>query len=121
MANIIYGEGFTIDESKFDFFFGRVISNPANKIRSLQNLKNLNLLGIDEAGNGQQRLMEIFKQGLTSEKINEVNKPHGLTIVRKVEISNNEIKGAIEISYFYPNNNLTQIPKVTTIIPKIYQ
>jgi hypothetical protein len=121
MGNIIQGDGFTIDESKFDFFFGRVISNTPNKIRSLQNLKNLNLLGIEETNDGKQRLMEIFKQGLTSEKINEINKPHGLTVVRKVEICHNEIKGAIEVSYFYPNSDLTEIPKITTIIPKIYQ
>ncbi len=65
--------------------------------------------------------MQIFQSGLNGQKINEITKPHGLTVVRKIEISNNEIKGTIEISYFYPHNDLTLTPKITTIIPKIYQ
>ena len=51
----------------------------------------------------------------------EVANNYGVTVVRKVEVNHNNIKGAIEISYFYPNKDLTEIPKITTIIPKIYQ
>ncbi|HEY9704376.1 MAG TPA: hypothetical protein V6C58_18140 [Allocoleopsis sp.] len=121
MGNIIQGDGFTIDETKFDFFFGRVTSNPVNKIRSLQNLKELNKLGINDTIEGKQLLMQIFQSGLNGQKINEITKPHGLTVVRKIEISNNEIQGTIEISYFYLHSDLTLTPKITTIIPKIYQ
>jgi hypothetical protein len=44
----IIGQGFSIKEQKFDYFFGRVTSTPKNQARSLQNLKDLKALGIDE-------------------------------------------------------------------------
>ncbi len=118
---MIRGEGFTIDEKKFDFFFGRVTSNPKNTSRSLQNLRELRKLGIEEALGGTERLLQIFQQGLNAPQINEITTPHGVTIVRKVEVSSGEIAGAIEISYFYQNGDFNSLPKVTTIIPKIYQ
>ena len=33
MGDIIKGNGFFIDETKFNFFFGKVISHPINKMR----------------------------------------------------------------------------------------
>jgi hypothetical protein len=36
-----------------------------------------------------------------------------------VEVSGSEVKGVIEIAYFYAGGNLFAIPEVTTIIPKI--
>ncbi|MDY6806312.1 MAG: hypothetical protein SXA11_21250 [Cyanobacteriota bacterium] len=118
---MIRGEGFTIDEKKFDFFFGRVTSNPKNASRSLQNLRELRRLGIEEAQGGTERLLQIFQEGLNASQIEEIATPHGVTIVRKVEVNRGEILGAIEISYFYQNGDFNSLPKVTTIIPKIYQ
>jgi hypothetical protein len=45
---MLEGEGFIVDERKFDYFFGRVISNPHNRTRSLENLEGLRELGIEE-------------------------------------------------------------------------
>ena len=57
---MIQGNGFTIKESKFDYFFGRVISSPSNQARSLQNLQDLKKLGIDEAAGGREQRNESF-------------------------------------------------------------
>jgi len=112
---------FIIKESKFDYFFGRVNSSPANQRRSIENLENLRLLGIDEASGGKERLLEIFSEGLTATQVGQpYNSRYGVTVVRRVEM--NGIKtGAIEISYFYPNGNFDTIPEISTIIVKIYR
>jgi hypothetical protein len=66
---MIQGNGFTIKENKFDYFFGRVISNPHNRQRSLQNLQDLNQLGADEQNNGKESLMQRFEEGLLSPEV----------------------------------------------------
>jgi hypothetical protein len=69
LATMIQGNGFTIKESKFDYFFGRVVSSPSNEARSRQNLQDLSKLGIDESNNGKERLMQIFEFGLSNKII----------------------------------------------------
>ena len=118
---MIQGEGFTINESKFDFFFGRVTSNPRNARRSLDNLEGLRKLGIDEAAGGKERLLQIFQEGLNTPIIKEVTDDYGTTLVRKVEVSGREVPGAIEISYLYRNSDVNLLPEITTIIIKIYR
>ncbi|BDA75764.1 hypothetical protein RIVM261_082740 [Rivularia sp. IAM M-261] len=119
VAIMIQGNGFTIKESKFDYFFGRVTSNPSNQARSIQNLQDLKKLGIDEATDGQKYLMQIFEFGLNAPEIKRKINEYGTTIIKQAEVSSNEAKGVIEIAYFYPAGNLLNIPEVTTIIPKI--
>jgi hypothetical protein len=114
-------QGFTIKEPKFDYFFGRVASNPKNQTRSLQNLRDLKTLGIDENLGGRDRLMEIFKSGLNSPAIKTKTSEYGKTVIKQVEVVGEEARGAIEISYFYPKGDLSAIPEITTIIPKIYK
>jgi hypothetical protein len=114
-------QGFTIKEPKFDYFFGRVVSNPKNQARSLQNLKDLKALGIDEKTGGKERLMEIFKAGLESPSIKTKTTEYGTTVIKRVEVTGEEARGAIDISYFYPKGDMTSVPEVTTIIPKIYK
>jgi hypothetical protein len=118
---VIQGEGFTIDESKFDFFFGRVTSDSHNTNRSLQNLRDLRRLGIDEAQGGRERLLQLFHEGLSTTEIDRKENRFGITIIRQVEVIGTEAAGVIEISYFYSNGDLNATPKVTTIIPKIIQ
>lgn len=119
---MIEGEGFRIKESKFDYFFGRVRSNPKNQARSLQNLRDLNRLGIRESEGGQQRLLELFAVGLSAAEVGRRIRPaFGMTVIRAVEVSSPEARGAIEISYFYPGADLSVIPEVVSIIPKIYR
>ncbi|MCL1465288.1 hypothetical protein [Argonema galeatum] len=121
--NVIQGEGFTVKESKFDFFFGRVTSDPNNTQRSFQNLRELRRLGIDETASGRERLLQIFKEGLDAPEIAEDRRvtEYGTSITRKVEIISPEVTGSILIRYFYPNSDLSLIPQVTSLVPKIYQ
>lgn len=116
---MIQGNGFTIKESKFDYFFGRVTSSPSNEARSRQNLQDLNKLGIHESDNGQERLMQIFETGLSASEIKRKINEYGITIIKQVEVYGNNIKGVIEIAYFYSAGDLLSIPEVSTIIPKI--
>jgi hypothetical protein len=118
---LIQGNGFTIKESKFVYFFGRVTSNPSNQARSLQNLQDLKKLGIDEATGGREQLMKIFQDGLNSPEMKRITNDYGTTIIKKVELTGVEAEGAIEISYFYPGSNLSAVPEVSSIIPKIYR
>lgn len=117
----IEGQGFTVKEAKFDFFFGRVTSNPTNQQRSLQNRNNLLRLGIDEAAGGRERLMAMFAVGLTAQITKEEEKEYGIVITRKVEVSSAQAAGAIEIGYLYRGGDTSTIPEVVTIIPKIYR
>ncbi|CBN57012.1 MULTISPECIES: hypothetical protein [Kamptonema] len=123
MDKVIQGTGFTVRASKFDFFFGRVTSDPENTKRSLQNLKELNRLGIDETTGGRDRLLQIFAEGLNAPEVIKYRKPtkHGLNITRKVEAIGTEATGAILVCYFYPGGNLDTIPQITSIIPMIYE
>jgi hypothetical protein len=120
--SVIQGEGFTVRESKFDFFFGRVTSDPTNIQRSLQNLRELMRLGIDEAAGGRQRLMELFREGLNAPEISEDRRDteYGTSITRKVEVRG-AITGAILIRYYYPESDLEAIPQVASLVVKIYQ
>lgn len=120
---VIQGAGFTVKSSKFDFFFGRVTSTPTNTRRSLDNLRDLRTLGIEEASGGKEQLLEIFAEGLNApevegdRKINE----YGENISRKVELRGGEKPGAIVVRYFYPEGDLDANPQVTSIVPLIYQ
>lgn len=120
--DIIQDQGFIIKKSKFDYFFGRVTSTPDNTQRSLQNLRELKRLGIEDNQQGQEKLLKIFQKRLNAVEIIENRKinEYGISIVRKVEVKIIEIMGEILICYFYPNHDLNAIPQVTSIIPKIY-
>jgi hypothetical protein len=109
----------TVKEGKWDYFFGRVKSNPHNTQRSLQNAKDLADLGIKEEKGGREKLMKIFEEGL---KKPATGKPHitehGTTITRTVEVPP---KGAIDVKYFYPKHDMSATPEISTIIPKIFK
>lgn len=117
----IEGLGFTVKESKFDYFFGRVTSSPKNQRRSLDTLRDLRQLGITEEAGGRERLLEIFFLGLTALQVKDpITTRFGTTIVRRIEVSGPE-DGAIEISYFYPDGDLSATPGVSTLITKLYK
>ncbi len=119
---VLRGSGFTVNESKFDYFFGRVTSSPHNTERSLQNLEDLKKLGIDEAAGGRERLVRIFQEGTSAPEVNSRHiSEYGVTITRRVEVSGGESAGAIDVKYFYPRGDLSATPEVSTIIPKIYR
>ncbi|WP_392562369.1 hemagglutinin repeat-containing protein [Orbus sturtevantii] len=107
-------QGYNVDPNKFDYFFGRVTTGNAHNVqRSAQNLKDLNTLGIKT----EQQLVSIFNKAagegtIVSQKSNNF----GTTITKSMNVSD---KGAIQVSFFYPNGNLNATPKVTTLIPKL--
>jgi hypothetical protein len=119
----IQGNGFTVNESKFDFFFGRVTSTPTNARRSNDNLENLKILGIEEATGGRERLLQIFHEGLNAPEVPNSRKitQYGINISRKVEVSGPETTGAIIVRYYYPGGDLFAIPQVTSIVVLIYK
>ena len=118
---VIQGEGFTVKQSKFDYFFGRVTSSPHNEERSQQNLEDLRELGIDETSDGRERLLQVFTEGKNAPEVGRHITNYGVTITRRVEVTGGESSGAIDVKYFYPNGDLSTTPEVSTIIPKIYK
>ena len=115
-ANIV--QPVTVQSGKWDYFFGRVASSEHNKFRSLQNLRDLNALGFDEAAGGRAALLKLFQD---SQKLPEVARhvtDYGVTITRTARVG--EI-GAIDVKYFYPGGNMKAIPEVSSIIPKIFK
>ena len=110
--------GVVVKPSKFDYFFGRVTSNSHNQARSLQNLKDLETLGIKEAERGQVKLEQIFEEGLQQPEVSRLTTEYGVTITRTVKVGD---AGAIDVKYFYPGGDLSATPEITTIIPKIFK
>jgi len=109
---------FSVASGKWDYFFGRVTSGAHNQARSLQNLKDLEAMGITEANGGQARLMDLFRQGLSAPEVSRYISEYGTTITRAVQIGK---KGIIEIKYYYPGGDLAAEPEVSTIIPKVFE
>jgi RHS repeat-associated protein len=107
-----------VKPGKWDYFFGRVTSNPHNQARSLQNLRDLNTLGFDEAAGGREALMNLFEQGRRLPEVARHVTEHGVTITRTVNVGN---IGAIDVKYFYPGANMGAVPEISTIIPKIFR
>jgi hypothetical protein len=91
---------------------------PPNEARSLQNLKDLETLGIREAEGGQATLMRIFEEGLSQPETGRLTTEYGVTITRTVNIGD---VGAIDVKYFYPGGDLSATPEISSIIPKIFK
>lgn len=106
-----------VKEGKWDYFFGRVASNSHNQTRSLQNLKDLKTLGFDDNAAGKLGLSKLFEIGRHGPEISRHTTEFGITITRRVPAGN---LGAIDVKYFYPRGNLSAIPEISTIIPKIF-
>ncbi|MFM2395031.1 MAG: hypothetical protein RLZZ546_3014, partial [Bacteroidota bacterium] len=107
---------FTLNRSKFDYFFGRVVSGSQHNItRSAQNLKDLTTLGIKS----ESQLIGVFNEAARRGTLISTNtSQYGTTITRSVDIGT---IGKIEVSFFYSGGNTNSIPSITTIIPKIFK
>lgn len=107
---------FTVAQGKFDYFFGRVIQGSAHNVtRSAQNLKDLTTLGI----NTESKLVKVFGETLSKgTEVSRATNEFGTTVNKVLDIGK---KGRIQTSFFYAGGDLSKIPKVTTIIPKIFK
>ncbi|MBT2454966.1 polymorphic toxin-type HINT domain-containing protein [Streptomyces sp. ISL-86] len=75
--------GVTIDGGKWDYFFGRVNSNPHNAERSAQNAYQLESIGIRDNAAGREVLTEHFNEAARSGVVETyVNPKSGLTNMR---------------------------------------
>jgi RHS repeat-associated protein len=111
-----FSKSFKVNPSKFDYFFGRVLSGSKHNIeRSAQNLKDLTTLGVKS----ESQLMNLFENALNkgifvSSKTSE----YGTTVTRAINVGG---KGSINVSFFYKGGKMSSTPSVTTIIPKIFK
>ena len=107
-----------VKPGKWDYFFGRVTSNPHNQARSVQNLRDLEALGIRESEGGQAQLAALFEQGRSLPETARHTTEFGVTITRRIPVGD---KGVIDAKYFYPGGDLSATPEISTIIPKIFK
>lgn len=106
--------GGSLNPSKFDYFFGRVVSGSEHNIAKLaQNIKDLITLGIKN----ESQLMNVFNQAKNGTIISTKTSQYGTTVTRSVNIGN---KGSINVGFFYQGGNMSATPSISTIIPKIY-
>ena len=106
--------GYTVNLTKFDYCFGRVISGPIDNIRrSAQNLKDLTTLGIKN----ESQLIKVFNQASNGVTIKTITSEYGTTVRRRALIGD---KGAIDVGFFYKGGNMSATPSISTIIPKIF-
>ncbi len=115
-ANIQTPKGYTVNSSKFNYFFGKVVTGAEHNItRSAQNLKDLTTLGIEN----ENRLIGVFNEAIERGSIvSTKTSQYGTTIMKSVNIGN---KGSIDVGFFYAGGDMSSTPSVTTIIPKIFK
>ena len=66
--------------------------------------------------------MKVFEQGLKFPVKGQLKvTEYGTTIIKTVALKGIEANGAIEVSYFYLDSNLSAVPEVVSILPKIYR
>lgn len=86
-------KGYTVAAEKFDYFFGRVTSSPENMRRSLQNLSDLNEMGITS----QNALIRVFNKAFSSGKqVRTQVSPHGTTITKQIQVGDH----ALNVGFF---------------------
>ena len=103
---------FKIDPRKYDYFFGRVGGNNAE--RSQQIARVLDKMGIQDTPDGRAKLEELFDKGIESNEVGRIENEFGITISRSVYVSSVRL----DIGYFYADGDMKKLPKITTIIPK---
>ncbi len=122
MTTLLYDEAprikFFAFDGKFDFFFGRVKSSRDNELRSLQNLKDLETLGIRESEGGRSKLLEIFEEGLSQPVTGTQVTKFGISVTRRVKVGD---LGAIYVRYFYRGGDLSLTPEISSILPVIFK
>jgi len=103
---------FKIDPRKYDYFFGRVGGNNAERSRQIARV--LDRIGIQDTSDGRSKLEELFERGIECREIARIENEFGITISRSVYVSGIRL----DIGYFYEDGDMEKLPKITTIIPK---
>lgn len=104
--------GWTIDPKKYDYFFGRVNSGREHSIiRSAQNKRDLEKLGITSEKQLEKVFDDAFVSGSTQSTMNNV---HGTSVIKRINVNGNS---AIDVNFFYPSAGGK--PRVSTLIPKL--
>jgi RHS repeat-associated protein len=107
---------FIVDPGKYKYFFGNVLNGNAHNIqRSAQIAKDLETLGIKSKRQLYKVFADAFKKG---DVVKTATTEYGTTITKSVKIKD---VGEVQTGFFYKNGDMTQVPKVTTIITKIYK
>jgi RHS repeat-associated protein len=106
---------FTVASSKFDYFFGRVVSGNADNIRrSAQNLSDLTALGIKT----ESDLIKVFNKAYNNGSlVKTIETSHGVSIVKSASVGTQG--QAVQVSFFYKGGNMNVTPTVSSIIPKL--
>jgi hypothetical protein len=98
---------FKIDPRKYDFFFGRVGGNNAE--RSQQIARVLEKIGIQDTPDGRVKLEELFEMGIEGNEVGRIENEFGITISRSVY----EGGVRLDIGYFYAGGDMEKLPKIT--------
>jgi RHS repeat-associated protein len=106
---------FSVASSKFRYFFGKVTTGSADNIRrSAQNLKDLTTLGIKSERQLMKKFGDAFENGKT---MSTTTNKYGTTVTKQIQIGD---KGAVNVGFFYEGGDMNATPKVSTVIPQIY-
>jgi hypothetical protein len=108
----------SVRESKWDYFYGRVTSSEHNRARSQQNLRDLETLGFPDTPEGHAKLFKLFVDGRRSPETARYVSKYVVTITRTVKVGK---AGVIDVKYFYPGDNLSATPEISSIVPKIFK
>jgi uncharacterized protein RhaS with RHS repeats len=106
---------FTVASSKFDYFFGRVVTGNADNIRrSSQNLSDLTTLGIKT----ESDLIKVFNKAYNnSSTVKIIESSHGVSVIKSASVGTQG--QAVQVSFFYKGGNMNVAPSVSSIIPKL--
>ncbi|MFY7672491.1 RHS repeat-associated core domain-containing protein [Tenacibaculum sp. MEBiC06402] len=105
---------YTIDPAKFKYFFGQVKTGRLHSItRSAQNARDLKTLGITTVKKLKKFLDKADIKGVVQKTMTN---DHGTSVIKRIVVNK---KGAIDVNFFTQAGE--SVPRITTIIPKIYK
>lgn len=103
---------FKIDPRKYDYFFGRVGGDNAERSRQIARV--LDKIGVQDTFAGRAKLEKLFERGTEGNEVGRIENEFGITVNRSVY----EGGVRLDIGYFYADGDMEKLPKITTIIPK---
>jgi hypothetical protein len=123
-------EGYDIDVSKFDYFYGNVgapnlslkLSGPKiykqlehNYQRSQQICSILESQGFWNTVSGKEKLLNFFDIASKAPTLSTHSSEFGTTVAKVVETANVKY----EVKFFHSIGDVSSVPKITTLIPKV--